>query len=59
MIAPLRIIFKIALKQVREKEESQHGKHDKELNQNDSPQLLSPGHLPESIKIEPEYFFYY
>ena len=58
MIAPLLITFEIALKKVREKEETQHGKHDEELNQNDSPQFPAPGHLPESIVVEPEYFPY-
>jgi hypothetical protein len=59
MIASLLVSFKITLKQIREKEKTQYGKHDKEFYQDDPPQLPAPGHSPESIIIKAEYFFYH
>ena len=56
MIASLFVIFEIPFQNIREKEELQYGKHDKQLDQNDPPQLLSPSHVSETLRIEPYNF---
>jgi hypothetical protein len=59
VVASLPVGVKIALKQIGKKEETKYGKHDKQLDQDDSPKFFSPGHAPESFNIETDYFFYH
>lgn len=54
VIPTLLIAAEVTLQQVGEKEKPEYGKHNKQFDQDDSPQLSAPGHVPETIVIEPE-----
>jgi hypothetical protein len=54
---PLIITVEITFQEIGKKEEPQNGKHNKELQQDNSPKPSTPGHLSEAIKIKSEYFF--
>ena len=56
MRGPLLVTVEITLQKIGEKEEPEYGKHNKELQQNNSPKLSAPGHLSEAIIIKSEYF---
>jgi hypothetical protein len=56
IIGALLITAEITFQQIREKEEPEDGKHDKKLEQDNSPEIPAPGHLPETIVIEFEDF---
>ena len=57
MIAALLIITELLLQDIRKKEESKYGKHDKQFDKNDPPLSPAPGHVPETIIIKPEDLF--
>jgi hypothetical protein len=59
MVTSLPVGVKIPLEQIGKEEETKDGKHDKQLDQDDSPQFSAPGHAPESFSIETDYFFYH
>ena len=42
MVAPLNIIVKICLQEIRKKENSQDNEQNKKLDQNDQPNLFTP-----------------
>lgn len=46
------IVVIVALEQVREKEELEHEKENKQLDENDCPQIAAHGHLSEAVDIE-------
>ena len=54
MGSPFLVAFKIPFQQVRKKEEPEDDKHDEKLDQYNAPEFFSPGHVPESLKIESE-----
>ncbi len=54
MVAAFFVTFKFLLKYIREKEKPKDGKHDKKLDQDNTPELPTPGHGLESIAIKPE-----
>jgi hypothetical protein len=47
---------KPSFKQIREKENLQNGKHDKQLDKDDYPQLFSHLHASETVVIKKEDF---
>jgi hypothetical protein len=58
MIAPISVIVKIGLQEIREKEDFQDNEHDKKLNQNDQPNLFPPaGKVRKPIIVKPEDLF--
>ena len=57
MIASFLVGVKISFQYVRKEENPKNGKHDKQLDQDDPPQLSAPGHVPETLIIKPEYLF--
>ena len=56
VVGTLFITVEIPFQKIREKEEPEDGKHDKKLDQNDSPKFPAPGHLFEAFIIESENF---
>jgi hypothetical protein len=42
MIAPISIVVKICLQEIRKKEDFKDNEHDKKLDQDDQPNLLAP-----------------
>jgi hypothetical protein len=56
MSGPLLIAVKIAFQQIGKKEESEDHKHDEKLQQDDPPEISSPGHPLEAVHIKPEDF---
>jgi hypothetical protein len=52
VIGPFLITFEIAFQKVGEKEEPKNDKHNKKLNQDNGPEVSTPGHSPEPIIIK-------
>jgi hypothetical protein len=57
MRGPLLITVEVSFQQIGKKEKPQNGKHYEELQQDNSPEPSTPGHLSEAIVIKSEYFF--
>jgi hypothetical protein len=54
--AALLIRIEVALQNIREKEDPQDQKHNEKFHQDNPPEPAAPGHPPESLNIEAEYF---
>lgn len=55
MLAPLFVGFEILFKKIWEEEKLKHEKHDKKLNDNNSPKSFPNGHTSETIVVESDY----
>jgi len=55
MIAAFFISVEIGFQEIREKENSQYGKHDEKLDQDDQPEAFADGHISEPVVIEVKY----
>jgi len=55
MIAAFFISVEIGFQEIWEKEDSQNGKHDEKLDQDDQPEAFANGHVPEAVVIEVKY----
>ena len=53
---PFLITVEITFQEIGEKENPEDGKHNEEFNQDNTTESPAPGHLPEAIVIESEYF---
>jgi len=51
----LLLLLLIPLQIGRKEKHLQHRKHDKKLNQNNTPQRAPQSHPPETVRIEPHY----
>jgi hypothetical protein len=54
VIAAFFVALKLLLKYIWKKEKPKDGKHDKKLDQDNAPELFTPGHGLKTIAIKPE-----
>ena len=52
VVAPLFIGVEIPLQQIGKEKEAENSKHDKEFDQDNGPEVSTPGHSPEPIIIK-------
>jgi hypothetical protein len=50
------IRIEVGFKKIRKEKEFENGKHDKQFDNDNKPQLSPPGHTPKSIVVKPENF---